>query len=148
VQQHSVVMVRGGRAQDCPGVKYHLVRGALDLVRHGCASWFIQYELTMDREVLATESRPDQSTVQRSPRVQRRRSSANLQTCIIPLAFSVTRNRIGKGTAYMGYRIPLGLPKTSSEHDGFMVIMDSIKRNISQGSRFITRLHVMYGFPA
>lgn len=32
VQQHSVVMVRGGRAQDCPGVKYHLVRGALDLV--------------------------------------------------------------------------------------------------------------------
>ncbi|KAF2838665.1 ribosomal protein S12 [Patellaria atrata CBS 101060] len=31
VQQHSVVMVRGGRSQDCPGVKYHLVRGALDL---------------------------------------------------------------------------------------------------------------------
>lgn len=34
VQQHSVVMVRGGRAQDCPGVKYHLVRGALDLVSY------------------------------------------------------------------------------------------------------------------
>ena len=33
VQQHSVVLVRGGRSQDCPGVKYHLVRGALDLVR-------------------------------------------------------------------------------------------------------------------
>lgn len=32
VQQHSVVLVRGGRAQDCPGVRYHLVRGALDLV--------------------------------------------------------------------------------------------------------------------
>ncbi|EAW17718.1 mitochondrial 37S ribosomal protein uS12m [Aspergillus fischeri NRRL 181] len=31
VQQHSVVLVRGGRAQDCPGVKYHLVRGAMDL---------------------------------------------------------------------------------------------------------------------
>ena len=31
-QQHSVVMVRGGRSQDCPGVRYHLVRGALDLV--------------------------------------------------------------------------------------------------------------------
>ncbi|KAE8154515.1 hypothetical protein BDV25DRAFT_147811 [Aspergillus avenaceus] len=31
VQQHSVVMVRGGRAPDCPGVKYHLVRGAMDL---------------------------------------------------------------------------------------------------------------------
>ncbi|RDW72510.1 mitochondrial 37S ribosomal protein uS12m [Aspergillus mulundensis] len=32
VQQHSVVLVRGGRAPDCPGVKYHLVRGAMDLV--------------------------------------------------------------------------------------------------------------------
>lgn len=32
ISQHSVVLVRGGRAQDCPGVRYHLVRGALDLV--------------------------------------------------------------------------------------------------------------------
>ncbi|MCJ1441644.1 MAG: 37S ribosomal protein S12, mitochondrial [Stictis urceolatum] len=31
IQQHSVVLVRGGRSQDCPGVKYHLVRGAYDL---------------------------------------------------------------------------------------------------------------------
>lgn len=31
VQQHSVVMVRGGRSQDCPGVRYHLVRGVADL---------------------------------------------------------------------------------------------------------------------
>ncbi|KAL2354478.1 hypothetical protein BJ546DRAFT_1026414 [Cryomyces antarcticus] len=31
VQQHSVVLVRGGRVQDCPGVRYHLVRGAMDL---------------------------------------------------------------------------------------------------------------------
>ncbi|KAF4592606.1 putative ribosomal protein S12 [Ophiocordyceps camponoti-floridani] len=31
IQQHSVVLVRGGRAQDCPGVRYHLVRGSLDL---------------------------------------------------------------------------------------------------------------------
>ncbi|KAF2672167.1 ribosomal protein S12/S23 [Microthyrium microscopicum] len=31
IQQHSVVLVQGGRAQDCPGVKYTLVRGALDL---------------------------------------------------------------------------------------------------------------------
>ena len=37
IQQHSVVQVRGGRAQDCPGVKYHLVRGAMDLV---CVSLF------------------------------------------------------------------------------------------------------------
>ncbi|KAF2459059.1 hypothetical protein BDY21DRAFT_339659 [Lineolata rhizophorae] len=31
IQQHSVVLIRGGRAQDCPGVRYRLVRGALDL---------------------------------------------------------------------------------------------------------------------
>lgn len=32
VQQHSMVLIRGGRAQDCPGVRYRCVRGALDLV--------------------------------------------------------------------------------------------------------------------
>jgi small subunit ribosomal protein S12 len=40
VQQHSVVLVRGGRAQDCPGVKYHLVRGAMDLVCFAVVSTF------------------------------------------------------------------------------------------------------------
>ncbi len=38
IQQHSVVLVRGGRAQDCPGVRYRLVRGALDLVSDSCGS--------------------------------------------------------------------------------------------------------------
>ena len=32
IQQHSVIMVRGGRSQDLPGVRYHLIRGAMDLV--------------------------------------------------------------------------------------------------------------------
>lgn len=40
IQQHSVVLVRGGRAQDCPGVRYHLVRGALDLVCFPFATYF------------------------------------------------------------------------------------------------------------
>ncbi|KAJ6508919.1 hypothetical protein C8R45DRAFT_1050830 [Mycena sanguinolenta] len=31
LQEHSVVLVRGGRAQDVPGVQYKVVRGALDL---------------------------------------------------------------------------------------------------------------------
>ncbi|KLU92436.1 30S ribosomal protein S12 [Magnaporthiopsis poae ATCC 64411] len=31
IQQHSVVLIRGGRKQDCPGVRYHCVRGAMDL---------------------------------------------------------------------------------------------------------------------
>jgi small subunit ribosomal protein S12 len=30
LQEHSVVMVRGGRVKDLPGVRYHVVRGALD----------------------------------------------------------------------------------------------------------------------
>ena len=30
LQQHSVVLVRGGRVKDLPGVRYHTVRGALD----------------------------------------------------------------------------------------------------------------------
>ena len=32
LQEHSAVLVRGGRVPDLPGVKYHIVRGALDLV--------------------------------------------------------------------------------------------------------------------
>jgi small subunit ribosomal protein S12 len=30
LQEHSVVLVRGGRVPDLPGVRYHVVRGALD----------------------------------------------------------------------------------------------------------------------
>ena len=30
LQEHSIVLVRGGRVRDLPGVRYHIVRGALD----------------------------------------------------------------------------------------------------------------------
>ena len=30
LQEHSVVMIRGGRVKDLPGVRYHIIRGALD----------------------------------------------------------------------------------------------------------------------
>jgi len=30
LQEHSVVLVRGGRVKDLPGVRYHIVRGVLD----------------------------------------------------------------------------------------------------------------------
>ncbi len=30
LQEHSLVLVRGGRVKDLPGVKYHIIRGALD----------------------------------------------------------------------------------------------------------------------
>lgn len=31
LQEHSVVLIRGGRVKDLPGVRYHIVRGKLDL---------------------------------------------------------------------------------------------------------------------
>ena len=31
LQEHSVVLIRGGRVKDLPGVRYHIVRGSLDL---------------------------------------------------------------------------------------------------------------------
>jgi|Transcript_777 small subunit ribosomal protein S12 len=31
IQEHSVVLVRGGRVKDLPGVRYHIVRGSLDV---------------------------------------------------------------------------------------------------------------------
>ena len=37
LQEHSVVLIRGGRVKDLPGVRYHTVRGSLDTqgVKHG-----------------------------------------------------------------------------------------------------------------
>ncbi len=32
LQEHSVVLIRGGRVKDLPGVRYHIVRGVLDTV--------------------------------------------------------------------------------------------------------------------
>src|SRR5213596_3060927 len=32
LQEHSVVLIRGGRVRDLPGVRYHIIRGALDAV--------------------------------------------------------------------------------------------------------------------
>ena len=30
LQEHSIVLIRGGRVKDLPGVRYHIVRGAID----------------------------------------------------------------------------------------------------------------------
>src|SRR5438034_10083953 len=30
LQEHSIVMIRGGRVQDLPGIRYHIIRGVLD----------------------------------------------------------------------------------------------------------------------
>lgn len=76
VQQHSVVMVRGGRAQDCPGVKYHLVRGALDLVSSHLVHKVAL--LTCGRVVWVTESLRDQSMARRSPRPHKQLKRLNM----------------------------------------------------------------------
>ncbi len=35
LQEHSIVLIRGGRVKDLPGVRYHVVRGALDTAGRG-----------------------------------------------------------------------------------------------------------------
>lgn len=30
LQEHSIVMIRGGRVKDLPGVRYHIIRGSMD----------------------------------------------------------------------------------------------------------------------
>ena len=37
LQEHSIVLIRGGRVKDLPGVRYHVVRGTLDQRRRGGA---------------------------------------------------------------------------------------------------------------
>jgi small subunit ribosomal protein S12 len=32
LQEHSVVLIRGGRVRDLPGVRYHVIRGTLDSI--------------------------------------------------------------------------------------------------------------------
>jgi len=56
LQEHSVVLVRGGRVKDLPGVRYHIVRGALDAMgvkdRHqgrSSASYKIPLEVITSR---------------------------------------------------------------------------------------------------
>lgn len=77
VQQHSVVLVRGGRSQDCPGVRYHLVRGALDLVSlalMGMVSLLVGVfgtDWMMLREVWAIGLRVGRSMARRSRRQRR-----------------------------------------------------------------------------
>ena len=41
LQEHSVVLVRGGRVKDLPGVRYHIVRGTLDAVGVKDRKWHV-----------------------------------------------------------------------------------------------------------
>ena len=44
LQEHSVVLIRGGRVKDLPGVRYHIIRGALDATGvNGRKRWRSKY---------------------------------------------------------------------------------------------------------
>src|SRR5438034_828096 len=49
LQEHSVVMIRGGRVKDLPGVRYHIIRGTLDSV--GVATYQVPVEVRQERRV-------------------------------------------------------------------------------------------------
>jgi small subunit ribosomal protein S12 len=56
LQEHSIVMIRGGRVKDLPGVRYHVIRGTLDarVCRAGAGSFEVRREAA---EVLGGEAR-------------------------------------------------------------------------------------------
>lgn len=85
MQQHSVVLVRGGRAQDCPGVRYHLVRGAMDLVSRLRMHGLDCTKLMSCRVVFQTESRLGRNTV---PRSQKRHRKSFLKHCTVTSAWT------------------------------------------------------------
>ena len=44
LQEHSIVLIRGGRVKDLPGVRYHIVRGTLDASERARAGRYEQGE--------------------------------------------------------------------------------------------------------
>ena len=51
LQEHSIVMIRGGRVKDLPGVRYHIIRGALDTAGvDGRATFQIPSEIRPSRK--------------------------------------------------------------------------------------------------
>ena len=126
-------MVRGGRAQDCPGVKYHLVRGALDLV---CTTTEVRrvHWLTESREVLVAGSRRDRSTERRSQRPQphKRASHRSVYTCNICLASRAFESKAAASCAdtsmqWHSERLHLGVCYGSEDsHSGFAVAPELI----------------------
>ena len=55
LQEHSIVLVRGGRVKDLPGVRYHIVRGALDtagvMVEHKEDLSMVLRDLNQDKQL-------------------------------------------------------------------------------------------------
>ena len=73
LQEHSIVLVRGGRVKDLPGVKYHIVRGALDTA--GVAK---------ERFLVQNTALNVQNPVKRQPQPEKRNKNLGSQT--MPLA--------------------------------------------------------------
>ena len=71
LQEHSVVLVRGGRVKDLPGVRYHIVRGSLDL------------QGVKDRKQVALQVRRQEAKGQV---ISQRNGGCCLHRCLIRLA--------------------------------------------------------------
>ncbi len=77
LQEHSVVLVRGGRVKDLPGVRYHIVRGTLDTHRRGRSPQEPVEVRSKEAEVAALcqrpagrPERPDRLLASWSPRIE------------------------------------------------------------------------------
>jgi len=62
LQEHSIVMVRGGRVKDLPGVKYHIIRGTLDATGvEGRRKSRSRYGTKMPKEGQVQETKPQET---------------------------------------------------------------------------------------
>src|SRR5437773_1879877 len=49
LQEHSIVMIRGGRVKDLPGIRYHIIRGTLDTAGVAGSTYQVPVEVRPDR---------------------------------------------------------------------------------------------------
>ncbi len=77
LQEHSIVLVRGGRVRDLPGVRYHIIRGALDTLGRRWPQAIAQF-------VWGKESQRNQR--QASYRLSTSTSSRNSPWAVLPPA--------------------------------------------------------------
>ena len=79
LQEHSVVLIRGGRVKDLPGVRYHIIRGTLDtqgVQRPQAAPFEVRRQAAEVSARKRKRSKPCVAVLPRSERCSRIRSSA------------------------------------------------------------------------
>ena len=63
LQEHSVVLIRGGRVKDLPGVRYHIVRGTLDTAGVAKRMQAVQNTVLRDQKLVQLKSNLDYSKI-------------------------------------------------------------------------------------